>query len=96
MHDDVSGFAEHGCGVGYDGNAPWRVRRTDNFAEIASGLCGIFVDCADYLDGVFFTKQADDCRSDRANSVLNDANFLFLQSRATFFPEKIPLRESKL
>lgn len=85
MDDDISGFAEHGCGIGDNGHAPRCVRRADHFAEIAAGFCGIFINCADNFDGAFFTKQADDGGSDGADSILNGANFLFLQSVVTYF-----------
>lgn len=88
MYDDIGGFAQHGCGVGDDGHAPRRIGCADSFAEIASGFCGIFINGADYLDGAFFAKQANDCGTDGANSVLNGANLLFLQSCSPFFREK--------
>ena len=88
MHDDVGRFAEQCGGVGYDGNAPGGVRSANNFAKIAAGFCGVVINCADYFDSVFFVKKADDCGSDGADSILNGANFLFLQSISTLFAEK--------
>ena len=93
MDDNVSGFAEHGCGVGNDGDSPGRVRRANYFAEIAAGFCGVFIDGADYFDGAFFPQQADDGGSDGSDPVLDGANFLFLQSMFTFFLGKMPRRE---
>jgi hypothetical protein len=88
VDDNVSGFAEQGCGVGDDGHAPGGIRRANNFAKIAAGFCGVFINCADYFDGAFFAKQADDGGSDGSDSILNGANFLFLQSISTLFSEK--------
>jgi hypothetical protein len=85
VDDNIGGFAEQCGGVSYNGDAPGSVRRAKNFAEIAARFCGIVIDCADYFDGVFFAKKADDGGSDGADSVLNGANFLFLQSVPSFF-----------
>ena len=84
MNDDVSGFAKHGCGIGNYWHAPGRVRSADNLAEIASSFCRILINCADYFDGGFFSEQADNGGTDWTDSVLNGANFLFLQDIPPF------------
>ena len=83
MHNHVSGLAEHRAGFGGDQYAPGRIRRADHFAEVAPGLGGIGVNRADHFNGLLFAQQAHDGRSDRANSVLNRAYFLFAQDLFT-------------
>ena len=57
MNDDVDGLSEHGRRVGGDHDAPWRVVRADNFAQVAPGLGRIAVDGADDFERVLLAHR---------------------------------------
>ena len=77
MDHDIGRFFEHRLSVGKNRNAPGRVRRANHLAEIAPGLCGIFIDSADNFEQVLLAHQAHDRSADGADSILDDADFLF-------------------
>ena len=77
MDDYVQRLFEHGFWVRRNHDAPGRIRRADDFSEVASSFGGVFVNCRDDFERIFLAHQADDGRADGAEAVLGDADFLF-------------------
>ena len=77
VDNHVHGFFEDGGGVRGNQDAPRRIAGADYFSEIPAGFGGVFINRADDFKGIFLAHQADDGGADRAEAVLDDANFHF-------------------
>ena len=77
MHHHVRVLFQHFFGVRGNRHAPRRVRRADDFAKVASDFCRIRINGANNFNGLFFPHQFRDGCADRADTILDGANFLF-------------------
>ena len=81
MDHDIDRILEHGGRAGRDDNPPGGIGRPDHFAEVSSGLRGIFVNRTNDFNRSLLPDKAQDRSANRPDSELSDANFL---SQETF------------
>jgi hypothetical protein len=77
VKDHVGVLLEDLFRIGRNDDAPGRIRRSDNFAEVAADLGGIGINGANNFNGLLFPHQFCDGGADGTDTILDGANFLF-------------------